>query len=194
MIIRNFHRINIYLNQLLDDVYPQPPDPGHIAWATQVFERWFLPNQVGESILDVGCGDTAFMRPLFEGIGLKYTGIAVKTVDPNILNMDFSFLDFDDDTFDVIFSRHSLEHSPMPLLTLMEWNRVSSHFLCLILPNPIKWGWTGKNHYSVLHPDQIEFLLNRAGWKIIWTDFSEDTELRYMCEKNRKSEYEKNES
>ena len=189
--LRNFSRLNMYLNMLLDDVYPQPTDAGHTKWANQVFEKWFMPNGLGESVLDVGCGDTAFMKSRFESVGMKYTGVAVRTINPEIVNADFSFLDFDDNSFDVIFSRHSLEHSPMPIITLMEWNRVSSHLLCLILPNPITYGWAGRNHYSMLHPDQVEFLLNRSGWHIIWTDFSEESELRYMCEKVQKSEYGK---
>jgi len=189
---RDFSRINTYLNRLLEDVYGQPEDPGHAKWARDVFENWFEPYSEIKALLDVGCGDDAFMRKWFEEEkGVKYTGIAIKTLSPNVINMDFSFLDFPDNSFDCILSRHSLEHSPMPLLTLMEWYRVSRAWLCVILPNPVAYGWAGLNHYSVMHPNQIEFLLGRAGWNPIWSDFSEPTELRYFCEKNRKSEYEK---
>ena len=142
-------------------------------------------------VLDVGCGDTAFMKEMFESECINYTGIALRTNHPDVINMDFTFLDFPDNSFDMIFSRHSLEHSPMPIISLMEWHRVSSAWLCLILPNPLAFGWTGRNHYSVLHPSQAEFLLDRAGWHIIWTDFTNPNELRYMCEKIRTSEYER---
>lgn len=175
----------------MDDIYPQPTDPGHTKWATDVFNKWFKNESSIKNILDVGCGDSAFMKPMFDSIGIKYTGISLRTDNPDIINMDFNFLEFDDNSFDCIFSRHSLEHSPMPLIALMEWFRVSNHLLCLILPNPKEFGWVGKNHYSVMSPNQVEFLLDRAGWKIIWTDFSEGAELRYMCEKSRKSNYER---
>ena len=188
---RNFKHLNIHLNKLLQDVYGSPPDPRHTEWARQMFDLLFANNKEIHSVLDAGCGDNAFMREWFEGIGAKYTGIALRSSSPNVTNMDFSFLEYEDDSFDLVLSRHSLEHSPMPIITLMEWHRVSKAWLCLILPNPLEYGWAGLNHYSVMHPTQIEFLLKRAGWNIIWSDFSEKTELRYYCEKVRKSEYEK---
>lgn len=184
---RNFSRLNIFLNSLIPDIYPQPPDVGHTNMAMTLFDKWFRPYRAIKTILDVGCGDTAFMREAFESLGMTYTGIAVGVSDPNVLNMDFTFTDFDDESFDCIFSRHSLEHSPMPLITLMEWNRISKSWLCLILPNPEVYGWAGRNHYGVLHPIQVEFLLKRAGWSIIWTDDTDNSELRYYCEKIRKA-------
>lgn len=182
---RNFKNINHYLNILLGDVYPQPVDEGHTRMAMEVFNKWIAPNKLGKSVLDVGCGDTAFMREPFESLGMEYTGIAIKATNPDILNMDFSFLEFGDNTFDLVFSRHALEHSPMPLLTLMEWYRVAKSFLCLILPDPEHYGWTGMNHYSVMNRDQAIWLAGRAGWRIIWEDMSEPTEIRMMFEKVR---------
>lgn len=188
--IRNYGHLNIYLNQLSEDVYPQPQDIGHTKLALDVFYKWFAPNDMGKSVLDVGCGDEAFMRPYFEQKGMEYTGIALKSTDPSILNMDFTFLDFPDEAFDVVFSRHSLEHSPMPIISLMEWHRVAKQFLCLILPNPKHYGWAGINHYSVMNEEQLAFLLKRSGWHVIWEDTSDQTEIRVMCEKVRNLPYE----
>lgn len=188
---RDFRHLNLYLNKLIPDAYNAPPDEQHTKWALEVFNLWWANNKQVKEVLDVGCGDTAFMKPYFEGMGAKYHGIALNSNSPDVTNGDFSFLDFEDESVDLIWSRHSLEHSPMPLISLMEWYRVSRAWLCLVLPNPIYYGWAGLNHYSVMHPNQIEFLLKRAGWNIIWSNFSEETELRYVCEKVRKSEYEK---
>ncbi len=182
---RNFTNLNIYLNRLMQDIYPQPEDEGHTAMAVEVFSKWFSPSPPGKTILDVGCGDSAFMQSHFESIGMEYTGIALRTDNPSILNMDFTFLEFGDNSFDCIFARHSLEHSPMPLLTLMEWHRVSSHLLCVVAPDPEHYGWAGKNHYSVMNREQLSFLLGRAGWSIIWEDSTQPTEIRFMCEKGR---------
>jgi len=192
MLKRNFNHLDIYLNKLIQDIYPQPEDAGHTGMANDLFEKWIAPYPTNtKNVLDVGCGDTAFMSQWFEDVGIEYTGVALGGNHPKVVHEDFSFLPFEDGQFDMVFSRHSLEHSPMPLISLMEWHRVSNHLLCLILPNPDHFGWAGQNHYSMLHPNQVEFLLGRAGWNIVWTDFEERQELRYMCEKVRGTEYDK---
>lgn len=183
---RDFSRLNIYLNRLASDIYEQPEDGGHTRMAQDVFDKWFAPYREIKTLLDAGCGDTAFMRERFESIGITYTGIAMGVNHPNVVNKDFTFTDFADESFDCVFSRHSLEHSPMPVITLMEWYRISKAWLCLILPNPNVYGWAGKNHYSVMNTVQVTSLFERAGWNIIWTDETNNSELRFMCEKIRK--------
>ena len=42
----------------------------------------------------------------------------------DVRNMDQSFLDFADETFDLVWCRHCLEHSPMPFFTLTQLVRV----------------------------------------------------------------------
>lgn len=194
--MRNFDNFNRYLDILMGDIYPQPPDLGHSNMAEQVIANWISMLIPCERVLDVGCGQ-GFAAPMFQRIGIQYMGVALgedaricQANHLDVMNMDFHFLDFPDDFVDLVFARHSLEHSPMPLLALMEWKRVSKNWLCIILPNPEVYGWTGLNHYSVMHPNQVEFLLDLAGWHIIWTDFNEKSELRYMCEKKRATHYE----
>lgn len=194
--MRDYSEVDRYLNILLGDIYDQPPDAGHTAMARDVIHNW-IPQLIGcKSVLDVGCGEIAPQAD-FEMYGIDYTGIALgkdaivsQAAGKNVLEMDMTFTTFEDESFDLIYVRHVLEHSPMPLITLMEWNRIGRSWLCVVLPNPIHYGWAGRNHYSVLHPNQAEFLFERAGWHIIWDDFSEPTELRYMCEKKRTSRYD----
>jgi len=186
---RNFYFISTYLNILMDDIYPQPEDDGHRAWAKEVLDKWFTKLDPDTSILDVGAG-VGMLQPLLEEMGMKnYLGVSIgkdvaeaRKLERNVHNYDFHFLPYDDLSFDLIVSRHSLEHSPMPLLALFEWYRVSKYWLCLILPNPEFWGRTGLNHYSVLDKEQAVFLLQRARWNPIWSDITEK-EIRLFCEK-----------
>lgn len=191
---KDFGYLEIYLNSLLQDIYEQPPDDGHTQMALEAFNNW-IPQVVGiKNVLDIGCGKTAFMEPYFTEQGIHYTGITfgreaveAKKTGRNVVNMDMNFLDFPDGSFDLIWARHVAEHSPMPLLTLMEWHRVCTMFLCLIVPNPDHYGRTGRNHYSVLYVDQWKFLMERAGFHVIWEDYSNTTEFRFMAEKKRNS-------
>jgi ubiquinone/menaquinone biosynthesis C-methylase UbiE len=84
--------------------------------------------------------------------------------------MDFTFLEYPDNYVDLIFARHSLEHSPMPLITLMEWARVSQNWLGIVLPAPEWYTYRGLNHYSVMNMEQIHNLLDVAGWNVMWED------------------------
>jgi SAM-dependent methyltransferase len=179
--MHDYKNIDKYLDSLQDDIYGQPVDEGHTDLALAVYEKWFRGNPWNlTNILDVGCGDNAFMKPLFVGDGVGYTGIALGTENENVVNMDFNFLEFPDYSFDCIFSRHSLEHSPMPLLTLMEWHRVAKSYLCLVVPNPEYHGYVGKNHYSVMPKSQLKWLLRRAGWKVLEKEYT-PSEFRFLC-------------
>ena len=65
---------------------------------------------------------------------------------------DQSFLDFPDRHFGLAWSRHCLEHSPMPLLTLFEYNRVlrDDGFVYVEVPQPDSIHLGTPNHYSLL--------------------------------------------
>jgi hypothetical protein len=167
--MRNYSHIDEYLDDLKNDIYSQPSDPGHTAWATNAIERFILPIKEEISfVLDVGCGD-GFCRSIFEDHGMNWTCITLgeEEVGESIIQNDMSFIDCPDDYYELVFARHVLEHSPMPLLTLMEWKRVSNKCALIILPAPEYWKYGGRNHYSMLEKKQWEFLFERAGWNII---------------------------
>jgi len=133
--MRDWSRIDQYVSKLYGDIYPQPEDEGHTQYAERVVNYWMSRMSTCKSVLDVGCG-TGFCQSLFEQWAVSYEGVCLgedfleaKRLGRNVKNMDFSFLEYDDRSFDLIFSRHSLEHSPMPLLTLLEWHRVSRSWL-----------------------------------------------------------------
>jgi len=180
-----------HYNSLLGDVYAQPEDEGHRIMAVDILTKWLPLLTSVNSVLDVGCGE-GYLQEVFESFGMEYTGVTLGQDyivatgnDRNVINMDFNFLEFPDNAFDMVFSRHSLEHSPFPLLTLMEWGRVAKDFLMVIVPTPAVWGYGGKNHYSVMDMEQLKFVLQRAGFRVIWMDQSDEREYRVMCEKIR---------
>jgi SAM-dependent methyltransferase len=202
--MRDYSNIDRYITSLYQDIYEQPEDTGHTQLAQKVIDRWMSGMTSCHSVLDVGAG-VGFCQPMFEKWNVDYYGIALgddvvkaQELGRMVRRMDFSFLEFYDNSFDLIFSRHSLEHSPMPILTLMEWARVSRSWLGLVLPHPDWYGYKGKNHYSVMNLEQIKFLLDRAGWYVIWENIdqllfeegrpetSRNHEIWLMCEKRRK--------
>jgi len=163
-----------HIAELHKDVHPQRADPGHTAWAEDVIKSHIKREFGIRNVLDVGCGE-GFCAPAFKSLGMVWEGVSWDQEDIDrgeskgitIKRMDMSFLDYRDNSFDLIFARHTLEHSPMPLITLLEWYRVSRKYLLVVLPSPDYWGIKGLNHYFVLPKDYWWYLFERAGWLCI---------------------------
>lgn len=168
--MRNYENFDRHLDALLDDIYDQPADGGHDRWARRAIQTFGEYVDQCESVLDVGCG-SGFCEPMFANRGLTWTGVTLgkdadkaKALGRPIHKLDMTFLNYPDETYDLVFARHVLEHSPFPLITLMEWRRVAKKYLLLIAPAPEHWGYRGRNHYAVMNQDQIVWLCERAGW------------------------------
>ena len=198
--MRDYKNIDRYLTQLVADIYPQPPDGGHSALAQDVIDRWMSGLPDCHSVLDVGAGQ-GFCQPMFERWGVKYEGVALKEdvmlaqkLGYNIKRMDFNFLEYEDNSFDMIFSRHSLEHSFSPLISLMEWHRVATNWLGIVVPAPDHYTHTGRNHYYVFNREQIDNLLLQTGWNMVWehterNDRGLAMEFQLFCEKLKRPVY-----
>ena len=174
--MRDYKHIDQYISKLHGDIYEQPEDEGHTRMAKKVIDRWMSRMTTCHTVLDVGAGQ-GFCQKMFENWTVKYEGIALgedvikaQELGRNVKRMDFNFLEYEDESFDLIFSRHSLEHSPMPIITLMEWRRVAKNWLGLVLPAPEWYTYRGQNHYSVMNTDQINNLLDMAGWRLLWEE------------------------
>jgi ubiquinone/menaquinone biosynthesis C-methylase UbiE len=189
---RDFSRLDGYLDELQKDIYPQPLDNLHAQWMLD-FIKWIWEHDYTKEIqevLDVGSGQgdaqtflCEFGVNTYQGVTLGDDVSIAQIKNKNVNRADFTFLPFEDKMADMVFSRHSLEHSPMPVITLMEWLRVSKKYLAIVLPNPEFWTYVGLNHYSVMPDEQVQFLLKRTGWKVLDTKF-DDKELWYLCRKH----------
>ena len=171
--MRDYTNIDKYLDRLERDIYPQPSDPAHARWADESIRKFYDHIKGVQSVLDLGCGD-AFCQSIFEELGISYTGVCLqrdffsaRESGKNVFPHDFSFLPYEDSSYDMLFSRHSLEHSPIPLLTIMEWHRVCKKYLAVVLPAPEYWGNTGRNHYFVLDSNQWVELFKLVGFDVV---------------------------
>lgn len=171
--MRAYTHFDRYLDRLTGDVYGQPPDEGHLAWGIHAIRTLGSIVQGCKNVLDVGCGQGQFALYL-EALGMEWTGVtigedfhAALAKGLNVHQADMTFLPFEDESFDFLFVRHALEHSPCPVVTLMELRRVCRGWMLLILPTPEYWTVKGRNHYSVLPLENWHWLLARAGWEPI---------------------------
>jgi len=73
-------------------------------------------------VLDLGCGDTKY-RPNFEHLGFRYVGLDYSSKDATLLG-DAHALPFEDESFELIFSRSVFEHLQHPIVAMNEAYRV----------------------------------------------------------------------
>jgi predicted SAM-dependent methyltransferase len=110
-------------------------------------------------------------------------GVTLSTEDVDICkrhgldvrHADMNFLDNRDESVDLLFCRHSLEHSPFPFLTLLEYNRVlrPGAYLYIEVPRPDaeRPQEHNRNHYSILGKTMWLSLLSRAGFDVDWYEY-----------------------
>lgn len=175
---------NIY-SQLLEDVYPQPADEGHSKLAEDAIQ-WMTSKASFESVIDFGCGE-GFCQSIFANHGISnYLGIALgedvkvaQTLGRSVLGLDFNFIP-NGLIFDAGISRHSLEHSPFPILTLCHWRKSIREWLMVVLPSAEWYRYKGKNHLSVMSEEQAENVFDLAGWDVRFKHLEYRWGLPYM--------------
>lgn len=211
MILTKQHidRFEQFLQKIRGEVYPEPESPNHTMVTNQMISRLLndFPIKKGK-VLDVGCGQGVALKPFTEK-GFSPTGITIGEEDYkacrkqgfNVFIMDQSFLDFDNETFDLIWCRHCLEHSFMPYYTLSEFYRVlkPNGYLYVEVPTPdsIFRHQENPNHYSILDLKMWVELMKKANFLVVDNSsisftathiggiVTETTYWTFLCEKNR---------
>lgn len=132
-------------------------------------------------ILDVGCGSGYWSYKMKESGYTNITGVTLNDQDIEecdkrgitTIKADMTFMDVDDCSIDFLFCRHVIEHSPFPILTLMEFNRVlkkdSRIYIEVPAPDTDRKHEENPNHYSILGGKMWAELFTRAGFDIEWS-------------------------
>lgn len=169
----NFERLNDFLEEHKRDIYKEPVDNGHFTkGGIESIKDRIKPLA---KVLDVGCGPGVALA-IFKELGAEPIGITLceeeamiaKSKGYDVRIMDMSFMDFDDEYFDIVWARHSLEHSMFPFFTLSELHRVLKKEGTIYLEMPgIKTDAhheSNFNHYSVFESNMWANLLLRSGF------------------------------
>lgn len=89
----------------------------------------------------------------------------------DVYQMDMSFLEFQDETFDLIWARHALEHSLFPYFTLNVLFSALKHGGLLYVEVPAADTnanhQLNKNHYSCLTQSSWRSLFDRVGFATV---------------------------
>ena len=155
----------------------------HSAWARV---KPYLDPIGGKTVLDVGCAN-GFALKMFEADGFRpenVTGITCSEADANeawsrgvenvaLLDMHevrdlLADSEYVENGFDLIWARHVVEHSPIPLFLLREFRAVmrpGTGLLYVEVPAPDTpcLHATNENHYSCFGREGWEGLFAKAG-------------------------------
>ena len=150
----------------------------HNGLIEHVTNRYLKNLNKDVKILDVGCGPGVFMDFAKK---LGFTNIAGVTLGEEdvqkcrekghiVIEADISDVPLDNESQDLIWSRHSLEHSPYPLFTLLEYNRLlkMNGLLYVEVPAPDidrNHEWT-PNHFSILGSNMWRSLFRQTGFDL----------------------------
>ena len=171
-------RIWAYREICLTHVYSEPDTQMHQNVMDHMIPKFVSEYNLNSTkkILDIGCGQGYGMLKFVEVGCTDVSGLTLSKEDAdaarargfNVVEEDMSFQSAADAAYDVLFARHSLEHSPYPLLTLLEFNRIlkSGGIAYIEMPSPqcTRALEEYDNHYAIMGPRQWRALMIRAGF------------------------------
>lgn len=165
-------------------LYDEGDSQFHKQLTEEVVKAYVDPLQLakGALILDLGCGPGYFLDEMKKRGYTNTVGVTLSPGDVklcvdkghNIKQFDLSFLPqkegYHDESVDFIFLRHALEHSPYPIFSLMEYNRVLKQnakiYIEVPAPDCERRHEFNLNHYSILGSTQLIALLQRTGFDV----------------------------
>lgn len=161
-------------------IYSEGDSDYHKQLTSQFVTKYIDPLKLPKksNILDLGCGPGYFLDEMASRKYKNVIGVTLSKEDVDLCESknhvihqhDLSFLPYQDESIDLIFLRHALEHSPYPIFSLMEYNRLlkQNGKLYIEVPAPNcdrKHEWN-LNHYSILGQEQLAALLVRTGFDV----------------------------
>lgn len=180
-------------------IYDEGDSNFHKDLTSQVVPKYIDPLQLPKdsNILDMGCGPGYFLDEMKTRGYTNVTGITLSPGDIDLCKSkghkteqyDISFVPYQDESVDFIFLRHALEHSPYPIFTLIEYNRIlkqgAKMYIELPAPNSDRKHEYNLNHYSIFGEHQLIALLQRTGFTI---DTFEEIKFKLFMPDNKEVE------
>jgi len=164
-----------HMEKLRLQVYPEPKFKYHERIIDSAIKNFLKGEYNG--VLDIGVG-TFYAFKRFVEMGMKPIGITLNKDEVregtfngyDVRLMDMNDLGFDDESFDLVWCRHVLEHSVMPMIALMEAKRVLriNGYLYVEVPSDNVIHIDNANHYSMFSDAAWQSLFRKVGMTLLF--------------------------
>ena len=199
-----------FYNEWLYNVSNYDDDDGqmHKVLTEQVVKTYVDPLnlETDANILDIGSGAGYFLDEMTSRGFTSVTGITLSHQQAEscrerghtVQIHDMSFLHqtagWIDESVDFIFLRHTLEHSPYPIFTLMEYNRVLKQgariYIEVPAPDCDRKHEYNNGVYSIFGASQLAALLMKTGFDVeIFNNFEFDIQTSESEDSESTKEY-----
>jgi len=179
----NYKKFKFYEKKALKTVYSEQGGSFHNV-VIETHAKSFLPKlnvNPDSLIVDIGCGPGEFLQTAQNQGYKNLLGVTLSKEDIKVcnklgfktLNSDMSDLALDDNSVDLIWCRHAIEHSPYPLFTLYEFHRVlkDQAMAFIEVPAPdndrVFIHENNPNHYSILGERMWQGLFYKSGFDVV---------------------------
>lgn len=142
-----------------------------------------LRTEEVQSVLEIGCGTGALLAELAErGIGTSHTGVDIAApslhtdtgaAKVSLLQYDGEIIPFPDDSFDLVYASHVVEHVLNPRGLIAEMSRVAKRLIYLEVPCELHARTTHSDlqntlnigHINSYSPESFMLLCQTSGLK-----------------------------
>lgn len=116
-----------------------------------------------DSVLDVGSGNGK-MVDYFSSRGKKCLGVDLHPTRNDIQKMDILNNKLDDESYDLVYSAHVIEHLPQPENFVKELLRISRKYVCIVAPLPGKKFWDQPDHLRPYTAETFKRIFHLNKW------------------------------
>lgn len=121
-------------------------------------------------VLCIGCRDHFELDYFLSKRTRRIVGIDLQSSSPDIVIMDMHNMLFSDDSFDIVYSSHSLEHSYEPKKVVNEILRVARSAAFIAIEVPVQYGARGADLIDFENVDTILNLFGDHVDRVFWTE------------------------
>ncbi|MBU1863204.1 MAG: class I SAM-dependent methyltransferase, partial [Candidatus Omnitrophica bacterium] len=124
------------------------------------------------TVLCIGCRSIEEINDFKALKTRKVVGIDLFSEDREIMVMDMHNMSFDDNSFDIIFSCHSLEHARNYKKVISEFIRVAKNGSMFVIEVPVQYGARGTDLWDFESLENVRNMFQPYVGKILFEEYA----------------------